>query len=94
VGQPPEGNRISEVLLKPNEDGNEKGVRAGGPSKLELIASAVLILWLVHNFFVFFPSYGLAGFVGGTIADVRVWVLVVGLLVLRYRSKRATPKEK
>ena len=84
---------MSEVLLKPNEDGSGKGVRARGLSKLELIASGILTLWLIRNFFVFFPSYGLAGFIGGTIADVRVWVLVVGILVLHYRAKRATPKE-
>jgi len=59
--------------------------------KLHLIAKVVLVLWLARNFVVFFlPTgglIGLAAFVGGTLGDLRVWMLVIGLVALRYRFK-------
>lgn len=57
--------------------------------KLHLVAKAVLILWLVRNFAVIFPTYGLGGFIGYTVADIRVWLLVIGLAALHYRAKKS-----
>jgi hypothetical protein len=33
----------------------------------------------------------IAGFIGGTLADVRVWLLVIGLLLLHYRKRGSKP---
>lgn len=62
-------------------------------------AQVVLALWLGYKFVVLLPEfshYGIAGFIGayigGNLFDLRTWLLVVGLLLLRHkiRSSKGT----
>lgn len=63
---------------------------------LKRIAIAVLILWIVRNCIVdasqFRWPYLGAGWlgmvIGGTVADPRVWMLVIGIFLLNYREKK------
>jgi len=59
------------------------------------LAQAVLVLWFAYKFVVLIPqshAYGVAGFVGayvgGNLFDLRTWLLVIGLLLLRRRLLR------
>ena len=54
----------------------------------------VLVLWLGYKFVALLPEfshYGIAGFIGayigGNLFDLRTWLLVVGLLLLRQKTK-------
>jgi hypothetical protein len=44
--------------------------------------SLILIFWVVRNVVILVPEHGLAGFVGGTVADLRIWLLAIPLYVL------------
>jgi hypothetical protein len=61
-------------------------------STLEGIGWGILILWIIRNFFHFFMPYGgaegVGQFIGGTLGDLRVWLLVVGLLLVHYRNQK------
>jgi hypothetical protein len=61
----------------------------------------ILAVWLVYKFVVLIPhfrSYGIAGFigayVGGNLFDLRTWLLVVGLFLLRWKYRRGGTKDK
>jgi len=48
----------------------------------------VLIFWLVRGAVVLIPKYGVFGFIGGTVADLRVWLLVIGVFLLYRRMRK------
>ncbi len=59
------------------------------------LGQVVLVLWLIYKFVVLLPmlrSYGIAGgigaYIGGNVADLRTWLIVVGLLLLRTRLRK------
>ena len=59
------------------------------------LGQVVLVLWLIYKFVVLLPmlpSYGIAGgigaYIGGNVADLRTWLLVVGLLLLRTKLRK------
>jgi hypothetical protein len=66
--------------------------------KLLLVAKVVLVLWIIRDVVVSYGSLGgiehsgIAGVIGGSIGyvlfDVRVWMLVIGILLLRYRNRK------
>jgi hypothetical protein len=66
--------------------------------KLYRFAQAILSIWLIYKFVGILPemrSRGLVGIAGGigayigsNIADLRTWLLVVGLLLLRAKVRR------
>lgn len=62
------------------------------------VGQVVLGLWLIYKFVILlpeFPHYGMAGligaYIGGNLFDLRTWLLVIGLFLLRWRlqNKRA-----
>jgi hypothetical protein len=62
--------------------------------KLLLVAKVVLVLWIIRDIVVSltsFPFNGIIPAIGGTIGyvvlDVRAWLLVIGILVLRHQNK-------
>ena len=54
--------------------------------KLWHIGLAVLSLWVIHNAWIYFPAYGIGGAIGGTIGDLRVWLLAIPTYLLYRRS--------
>ena len=59
------------------------------------VGQSVLVLWLIYKFVVILPmlrSYGIAGgigaYIGSNVADLRTWLLVIGLLLLRLRLRK------
>jgi len=53
---------------------------------------SVLILWLIRNLVVLLPTYGVGGFIGGTIADLRVWLLAIPLYFLYKKMNKSVGK--
>lgn len=67
---------------------------------LKRVAIAVLILWVVRNVVVVtsqfqWPYLGakwVGAVIGYNLFDVRVWLLVVGIVLLAYREKKKRSK--
>ncbi len=61
-------------------------------STLEGIGWAFVIMVLVRNFFHFFMPHGgaegVGEFIGGTLADLWLWLLVIGLVWAHYRNQK------
>lgn len=53
---------------------------------------SVLVLWLIRNVVFLWPSYGVGGFIGGTIADLRVWLLAIPLYFLYKKMNKPAGK--
>ena len=63
--------------------------------KLYRVAQAVLVIWLVYKLVVILPVMQSDGIVGGigahigsSVFDLRTWLLVVGLLLLRTKVRK------
>lgn len=70
--------------------------------KLYRVAQVVLVLWLMYKFVGVLPEIqsngvvgiarGIGAYIGGNVADLRTWLLVVGLLLLRARLRKTSSK--
>jgi hypothetical protein len=71
---------------------------SNGARVLFWLGLSVLVLWLLRNLLVIAPTYGhgiagmIGAFVGGTLADIRVWLLAVPLYLLYRRMNKASGK--
>jgi len=59
------------------------------------LGQSVLVMWLIYKFVVMLPmlpTYGIAGgigaYIGSNVADLRTWLLVIGLVLLRLRLRK------
>jgi hypothetical protein len=74
-------------------------VQEGSRMKFYRFAQAFLVLWLIYKFVGVVPEMrsggivgvagGIGAFIGSNLADLRTWLLVVGLLLLRAKLRRA-----
>ena len=57
---------------------------------LLLVAKAALVIWLVRDCIVYFPHnvVEVGGLVGAVVFDLRIWVLVIGIVLLQVRSAK------
>ena len=63
--------------------------------KLYRFAQAVLVLWLIYKVFGVLPEMrsgsaagGIGAYIGSNLADLRTWLLVIGLLLLRAKLRK------
>jgi hypothetical protein len=70
--------------------------------KLYRFAQAILAVWLIYKFVGMLPEMrsggpagitgGIGAYIGSNLADLRTWLLVIGLLLLRTKLRKAAER--
>ncbi len=67
---------------------------------LKRVAIAVLVLWIIRNIVMvtsqfqwpYLAASWVGGCIGANVGDLRVWMLVIGIVLLNYREKKRVKK--